>query len=53
VLVFTIGPTAVAVTMTAIIDGWSGVRDLLGRIVLWRVGVWVYVVTLMLAKARR
>jgi uncharacterized protein len=47
VLVFTIGPTAAAVTMTAIIDGRSGVRDLLGRIVLWRAGVWWYVVTLL------
>src|SRR5688572_3116026 len=34
VLVFSIGPAAAAVTMTAVCGGRRGVRDLLGRVVL-------------------
>jgi membrane protease YdiL (CAAX protease family) len=47
VLIFTLGPTSAAVAMTAVIDGRRGLHDLLRHIVLWRVGVRWYVVTLL------
>jgi membrane protease YdiL (CAAX protease family) len=47
VLVFSIGPAAAAVTMTAVCGGRRGVRDLLGRVLLWRLGARWYVVALL------
>ena len=40
----TVGPTVAAVSMTALIDGLSGLRRLLRRLTLWRVGVRWYLV---------
>jgi uncharacterized protein len=47
VLLFTVGPTAAAVIMTAVVDGRTGLRRLLRRVVLWRVGLRWYLVALL------
>jgi membrane protease YdiL (CAAX protease family) len=47
VLVFTVGPTAAALTVTAATEVRRGLRDLLGRAVLWRVGLHWYAVALI------
>ena len=47
VAVFTVGPTAAAVIVTAVVDGRIGIRQLLRRVVLWRVGLPWYLVALL------
>jgi membrane protease YdiL (CAAX protease family) len=47
VLFFTVGPIAAAVIMTAIIDGRTGLRHLLRRVVFWRVSLRWYLVALL------
>lgn len=47
VLLFTVGPTAAAVIMTAVVDGRTGLRRLLRRVALWRVGLKWYLVALL------
>lgn len=41
-----LGPALAAIFVTAVIEGWAGVRRLLGRIKQWRVGLRWYVVAL-------
>ena len=41
------GPTLAAIIMTAVTDGRAGVRRLLGRLVLWRVGARWYLFALV------
>jgi membrane protease YdiL (CAAX protease family) len=45
--VFTLGPTAAAVIVTSVVDGPSGLRQLLNQVVRWRVGLQWYVVALL------
>jgi len=40
------GPAIAAIIMAAVTDGKSGVKALLGRVVLWRVGLPWYVIAL-------
>jgi uncharacterized protein len=40
------GPALAAIIMAAVTDGKSGVKVLLGRVVLWRVGLRWYVIAL-------
>jgi CAAX protease family protein len=47
VLVFTLGPTLAATSLTAVVQGAPGLRDLWRRIRLWRVGVGWYIVVLL------
>lgn len=47
IALFTAGPTAAAVIVTAVVQGPSGLRRLLRRIGLWRVGVRWYLVALL------
>jgi uncharacterized protein len=47
VAVFTLGPTAAAVIVTALVDGRAGLRGLLRRVALWRVGLRWYLVALL------
>jgi membrane protease YdiL (CAAX protease family) len=47
VALFTVGPTFAAVVMTALVDGRPGLRRLLRRLVLWRVGIRWYLVALL------
>lgn len=47
ILGITLGPTVAALTMTGVLEGWPGIRRLLGRLLLWRVGpVWYLIVLL-------
>jgi membrane protease YdiL (CAAX protease family) len=39
-------PTVTALALTALTDGWAGVKALLGRVVRWRVGLRWYAVVL-------
>jgi uncharacterized protein len=41
------GPCLAAFIMTGVTQGSAGIRHLLGRIVLWRVGVWWYLFALV------
>jgi membrane protease YdiL (CAAX protease family) len=45
--VFTLGPTTAAAIVTAAVEGRTGLRRLLSRVVLWRVGFRWYLVTLL------
>jgi membrane protease YdiL (CAAX protease family) len=47
VALFTVGPTFAAVIMSALLDGRSGLRRLLRRLTLWRVGIRWYLVALL------
>lgn len=47
VLVFTMGPTAAAVIMTAVLDGRKGLGELRRHLVLWRVAPPWYLVPLI------
>ena len=40
------GPALAAIIMAAVTDGKAGVKALLGRVVLWRVGLQWYVIAL-------
>ena len=46
-----VGPTVAAFIMTAITDGRAGLRRLLRRYVLWRVGLWWYVFVILAVPA--
>ncbi len=47
VALFTVGPTVAAATVTVVVDGRAGLRLLLRRVVLWRVGLRWYLVALL------
>jgi uncharacterized protein len=39
-------PNIAAIAITAVAGGWSAIRDIIGRLLLWRVRLWVWVVAL-------
>ncbi len=41
-IIGTFGPTLVALLLTGIDRGWSGLRELLGRLLIWRVNIFWY-----------
>ena len=43
------GPTIAGILMTAALHGMSGLRALLTRVTMWRVGVWWYAVAILTA----
>jgi membrane protease YdiL (CAAX protease family) len=45
-LVMTAGPTVVGLLLTGLVDGRAGLRDLLGRLLRWRVGAGWYAAAL-------
>jgi CAAX protease family protein len=44
-----LGPSVAGIFMTALVDGWAGLRELLSRLRRWRVGVRWYAVALLTA----
>ncbi|HMB21729.1 MAG TPA: type II CAAX endopeptidase family protein [Anaerolineales bacterium] len=40
------GPSLAAILVTALLEGWSGVKTLLQRLLQWRVSWWVYLAAL-------
>ena len=43
------GPSVSAIAMTALVDGTAGLRELLGRLLKWRVGAGSYTAALLIA----
>ena len=46
-LIGAFGPSLAAVLLTAATEHWAGVRNLLGRLLIWRVGIQWYLVVLL------
>ena len=46
-LIGSFGPSLAAVLVTAATDNWTGVRQLLARLLIWRVGLQWYVFVLL------
>jgi uncharacterized protein len=47
------GPPVVSILLTWIVDGRAGLREFLGRLLKWRVGVRWYAVALLIVPLRR